>query len=109
MARCMLRWLGRHADQYCGKAVATRRETAYAAAALLATKEQSDLRVAIAATNYLTSQLNEEGRLYSTVDTAACLALLLGLGESGVVATAGMGRVILNEQEMSLADALTYD
>lgn len=95
--------------QYCGKAVATRRETAYAAAALLATKEQSDLRVAIAATNYLTSQLNEEGRLYSTVDTAACLALLLGLRESGVVATAGMGRVMLNGQEMSLADALVYD
>ena len=97
------------AYQYCGKAVATRRETAYAAAALLATKEQSDLRVAIAATNYLTSQLNEEGRLYSTVDTAACLALLLGLRESGVVATAGMGRVMLNGQEMSLADALAYD
>lgn len=95
--------------QYCGEAVATRRETAYAAAALLATKEQSDLRVAIAATNYLTSQLNEEGRLYSTVDTAACLALLLGLRESGVVATAGMGRVMLNGQEMSLADALAYD
>ena len=94
---------------YCGKAVATRRETAYAAAALLATKEQSDLRVAIAATNYLTSQLNEEGRLYSTVDTAACLALLLGLRESGVVSTAGMGRVMLNGQEMSLADALAYD
>ena len=95
--------------RYCGEAVATRRETAYAAAALLATKEQSDLRVAIAATNYLTSQLNEEGRLYSTVDTAACLALLLGLRESGVVATAGMGRVMLNGQEMSLADALAYD
>ena len=67
------------------------KETAYAAAALLATKERSDLRLAIAATNYLTSQFNEEGRLYSTVDTAACLALLLGLRESGVVATAEWG------------------
>ena len=35
--------------------------------------------------------------------------LLLGLRESGVVATAGMGRVMLNGQEMSLADALAYD
>ena len=96
------------AYRWCGKAVATRKETAYAAAALLATKEQSDLRLAIAATNYLTGQFNEEGRLYSTVDTAACLALLLGLRESGVVATAGAGKVVLNGQEMALAEALAY-
>jgi len=94
---------------WCGKAVATRKETAYAAAALLATKQQSDLRLAIAATNYLTGQFNEEGRLYSTVDTAACLALLLGLRESGVVSTAGAGKVVLNGQEMTLAEALAYE
>lgn len=91
-----------------GMAVSTREETAYAAAALLATKEPGDLPQAIAATNYLTSQLNEEGRLYSTVDTAACLALLIGLRESGVVTTAEGGRVQLNGQEMTLADALNY-
>src|SRR6185312_4682542 len=62
--------------QFFGMAVSTRTETAYAAAALLATKEVSDLPKAIAATNYLTGQLNAEGRLYSTVDTAACLALM---------------------------------
>src|SRR5947209_2237316 len=92
-----------------GMAVSTREETAYAAAALLATKDASDLPLAIAATNYLTGQMNEEGRLYSTIDTAACLALMLGLRESGVVTTANAGRVVLNEQEMSLADALKYD
>ncbi len=92
-----------------GMAVSTREETAYAAAALLATKEQGDLPRAIAATNYLTSQLNEEGRLYSTVDTAACLALMIALRDSGVVTTAEAGRVLLNGQEMALADALTYD
>src|SRR5438046_4208966 len=53
--------------------------------------------------------MNEEGRLYSTVDTAACLALMLGLRESGVVATAGAGRVVLNGQEMALAGALAYE
>ena len=92
-----------------GMAVSTREETAYASAALLATKDASDLPLAIAATNYLTSQMNEEGRLYSTVDTAACLALMIGLRESGVVATAGAGRVVLNGQEMALAGALAYD
>src|SRR5712691_5447480 len=92
-----------------GMAVSTREETAYAAAALLATKEPGDLPRAIAATNYLTSQLNEEGRLYSTVDTAACLALMIGLRESGVVTTANAGRVVLNGQEMSLAGALSFD
>jgi len=92
--------------QFFGMAVSTRAETAYAAAALLATKEPADLPKAIAATNYLTAQLNAEGRLYSTVDTAACLALMLGLRKSGVVTTAEGGRVQLNGQEMSLAEAL---
>jgi hypothetical protein len=93
-------------SQFFGMAVSTRTETAYAAAALLATKEASDLPKAIAATNYLTGQLNGEGRLYSTVDTAACLALMLALRESGVVTTAEGGRVRLNGQEMSLAESL---
>src|SRR5712692_9682300 len=91
-----------------GMAVSTREETAYAAAALLATKEQGDLPRAIAATNYLTGQLNEEGRLYSTVDTAACLALMIELRDSGVVIDAEAGRELLNGQEMRLADALAY-
>src|SRR6266568_3141417 len=99
----------RQAHDLYGQAVATRTETAYAAAALLATGERSDLPIAIQATNYLTSQLNEAGRLYSTVDTAACLALLLGLREAGVVTTEGRSRVLLNGQEMSLADALVYE
>jgi hypothetical protein len=90
-----------------GQAVATRAETAYAAAALLATKEPADLARAIAATNYLTSQLNEEGRFYSTIDTAAGLALLLGLREAGIVTGGDTGRVVVNGQEMSLAHALT--
>lgn len=91
-----------------GMAVSTREETAYAAAALLAGGEPGDLPEAIAATNYLTGQLNEEGRLYSTVDTAACLALMIGLRNAGVVTTPQSGRVSLNGQEMSLAEALAY-
>jgi hypothetical protein len=95
--------------QWLGGAVSTREETAYAAAALLAMRDTTDLALAIAATNYLTAQLNEEGRLYSTVDTAACLSLLLELRQSGVIATGGNGRVILNGQEMGLREALSYE
>src|SRR5579872_852522 len=101
-------------DQYAltfyGKNVATRRETAYAAAALLAAKDTADIPTAIAATNYLTAQMNEDGRLYSTIDTAACLALLLALRDTGLLANSGnSGRVLLNGEEMALADALTFD
>ncbi len=71
-----------------GVQVAQRQETAFAAATLLAGRQAADVPKAIAATNYLTSQLNEEGRLYSTVDTAACLSLLLGLREAGIVTSA---------------------
>lgn len=91
-----------------GLAVAQRQETAYAAATLLAARQPADLPLAIAATNYLTGQLNEEGRLYSTVDTAAALALLLALRESGVVATADSGIVAINGQQMQLTEALAY-
>ena len=89
-----------------GMAVSNREETAYAAATLLLGGEHADLPRAIAATNYLTSQLNEEGRLYSTVDSAACLALMLALREAGIVTSGASGRVALNEREMTLADAL---
>ena len=89
-----------------GTAVARRQETAYAAATLLAAGYAADLPKAIAATNYLTGQLNADGRLYSTIDTAASLALLLGLRTSGVVTTADGGLVEVNGQQMKLADAL---
>ena len=91
-----------------GRSVAERQETAYAAAVLLKTGETSDLALALAATNTITSQINAEGRLYSTVDTAACLALMTALREAGVVADDGNGRVAVNGQEMALADALRY-
>ena len=97
------------AHKLYGMEVSTRQETAYAAAALLVAGDPADLPKAIAATNYLTGHLNEEGRLYSTVDTAACLALMIGLRKANVVTTANAGRVHLNGQEMRLADALSYD
>src|SRR3989440_9049434 len=89
-----------------GTALARRQEPAYAAATLLAAGYAADLPKAIAATNYLTSQLNADGRLYSTIDTAASLALLLGLRAAGVVTTADGGLVEVNGQQMKLVDAL---
>ena len=91
-----------------GVQVAQRQETAFAAATLLAGRASADVPKAIAATNYLTGQLDETGRLYSTVDTAACLSLLLGLRDAGIVATADGGRVEVNGQSMTLADALAF-
>ncbi len=91
-----------------GRGVAERQESAYAAAVLLKTGETSDLAHALAATNTITSQINAEGRLYSTVDTAACLALMTALRDAGVIADDGNGRVMVNGQEMTLADALSY-
>ena len=93
---------------WLGSGVATRQETAYAAAVLLKMGETADLSLALAATNTITRQINAEGRLYSTVDTAACLALMTALRDAGVIADDGNGHVAINGQEMSLTDALHY-
>jgi len=90
-----------------GAAVTNREETAYAAAALLAGGEPRDLAQVIKATNYLTGQINESGILYSTVDTAAALVLMIGLRQAGIGATGGDADMLeLNGKEVSLAEAL---
>ena len=91
-----------------GSDVAARAETAYAAASLLLAKEPSDVALALAATNYVTGQTNDTGRLYSTVDTAAGLALMTALRDVGIASGGGEGRVAINAQEMTLTDALTH-
>jgi len=97
-----------NAQNLWGVTVGKRLETAYAATTLLLGGESADLRLAIEATNYLTGQLNEDGRLYSTVDTEACLALLFALREAKVITAPENSRVALNGQEMSLAAALNF-
>lgn len=96
------------AYSWLGSTVMIRQETAYAAAALFAMKEPSDMPRAIAATNYITNQINEAGRLYSTVDTAAGMALMLELRNAGLGTEANNGRMLLNGQAMSLQESLTY-
>lgn len=91
-----------------GMAVSRREETAYAAAALFATGERSDLLKAVAATNYITGQINEEHRLYSTVDSSAALALLLELRNSGILTNTQTTKVRLNGQDYTLKAALDH-
>jgi len=94
------------AHRFYGAMVAQRAETAYAAAVLL---QAGDLNRAIAATNYVTSQFNANGILYSTVDTAAGLALLLSLRKAGIATDATGGRVVLNGEEMTLQQAIQHE
>jgi hypothetical protein len=90
-----------------GAAVGNREETAYAAAALLAGGEPRDLPLVIKATNYLTSQTNESGILYSTVDTGSMLVLMIGLRAAGIGVTGGTAdNLKLNGKQMTLDAAL---
>lgn len=91
-----------------GAAVTNREETAYAAAALLAAGEPHDLTLVIKGTNYLTSQINEAGILYSTVDTAAALVLMIGLRSAGIGGASGNAhQVEMNGSLLSLGEALS--
>jgi hypothetical protein len=90
-----------------GAAVTNREETAYAASALLAEGLPRDLPQVIKATNYLTSQINESGILYSTVDTAAALVLMIGLRQSGIGVTGGDADLLeLNGKQATLGEAI---
>ncbi|HEY7127041.1 MAG TPA: hypothetical protein VH540_24100 [Ktedonobacterales bacterium] len=90
-----------------GAAVTNREETAYASAALLAAGAPSDLPLVIKGTNYLTNQINESGILYSTVDTAAALVLMIGLRRAGIGATgANADQVEVNGKLITLGEAL---
>lgn len=84
-----------------GDRVGERAELAYAAATLLALGElASGVRVA----NVVTRQLDGNGRLYSTIDSVAAIALFGELRRTGVVS--GTGRVKVNGAEMASNDAV---
>ncbi len=72
-----------------GGAVAMRAELAYAAATLLRAGKGAHMKDAIAMTNVVTSAFGDGGRLYSTVDSAAAIALMAELTASGIVTGAG--------------------
>jgi hypothetical protein len=80
--------------------VSERAALCHGAAALLALGDVADgVRVA----NVVTRQLNEQGRLYSTVDSTAAIALFGELQRAGIVG--GAGRVKVNGREMTCVEA----
>jgi hypothetical protein len=85
-------------------AVLERAEAAYASAALLRTGNPSDRTRAWALANSVLQNLGPEGRLYSTVDSVAALALLAELRTVGV-----SGIVEMDGRHLSTADAVKED
>jgi hypothetical protein len=82
-------------------AVANRTDLAYAAAVLLALGDHGrGVRLA----DLVTRQLNDQGALYSTMDSVGAIAMMIQLRASGVVS--GDGRVRVNGQEMDAAEAV---
>ena len=84
-------------------AVADRATFAYVAASLIAI---GDLRRSIPLANHVTRQFNEQGALYSTVDSVAAIALMIQLRRSGAVT--GKGRVRINSLEMTTLEASLF-
>lgn len=71
-------------DRFLDSKVGRRAEAAYAAAVLAETGQARDLAVALPLANEVVGAINEEGRLYSTYDSAAAMALMAALERAGV-------------------------
>jgi hypothetical protein len=81
-------------------AVAARTKLAYAAACLIA---MGDLERGLKLANQVMRQFNEQGRLYSTMDSVAAIVLMIQLRMSGIVISEA--RVRVNGQEMTASEA----
>ena len=80
--------------------VDSRATLAYAAASFIA---MSQLEKGVRLANQVTRQFNEQGRLYSTLDSVAAIVLMIQLRSSGLVS--GEGRLRGNGKEMTALDA----
>ncbi|MCP4043339.1 MAG: hypothetical protein GY731_15515 [Gammaproteobacteria bacterium] len=80
--------------------VADRALLAYTAATLLTLGEW---KTGIEIANQVTRQFNEQGRMYSTVDSVAAIVLIIQLMTSRIIT--GAGRVRVNGREMSSTEA----
>jgi len=80
--------------------VANRKKLAYAAASLIAL---NDLKSGIKLANQVTRQFNEPGRLYSTEDSVAAIALMVQLRKSGLIT--GSANLRVNGQKMMTTEA----
>ncbi len=87
--------------------VAQRAEAAFGAAALLRGGQRTDLPVALELANRVVTELGEGGRLYSTVDSVAAIALMTELVRAGVGGS-GDGELELDGEPMTTAQALAH-
>jgi hypothetical protein len=76
-----------------GGAVGMRAESAYAAAALLRAGGASSLGLALSLANTVIGSLGENGRLYSTVDSVAAIALMVELRAANIVGGVGVAEI----------------
>lgn len=87
-------------------AVTMRAETAYAAAVLLSGGTAQERTLAVLLTNLVTAQIGPEGRLYSTVDSVAAIALMSELTRAGILGEGG--GVEIDGRAATLAEALKW-
>ena len=94
-------------NPWFGFNVFRRAESAYAAAVLLNSRNSAHLKTALALANEVIGQLNEEGRLYSTYDSVAAIALMKELEKCGIARGDSQGaKFEINGEIRSHAEAL---
>ncbi len=89
-----------------GFAVNLRMQAAYAAATLI--RERGPMvNEAIKLANFVVKAINDEGRLYSTTDSAAAIALFSELAVAGMISNSGTGtKVEVNGTTIDLSEAI---
>jgi hypothetical protein len=88
-------------------AVAWRVDAAYAAAGLFRAGGDAAMPAALALANRVVSELGSEGRLYSTVDSVAAIALMMELQAAGIV---GRGsRAVVDGRTIPIVQAQAID
>jgi hypothetical protein len=97
---------GQAASSRAGGAVHMRAESAYAAAALFRAGGPSARALALSLANAVIGSLGENGRLYSTVDSVAAIALMVELRAAQIVGGAGIAAI--DGARLSTREAVDY-
>ncbi len=98
--------VGQAPSHRAGGAVHMRAESAYAAAALFRAGGPSARALALSLANAVIGSLGENGRLYSTVDSVAAIALMVELRAAQIVGGAGVASV--DGARLSAREAVEY-
>ncbi len=93
-------------NPYWGYRVNSRMEAAYAAALLIRQRNAADLNTALALANYVIGSFNAEGRLYSTLDSVAAVALFSEMIAARLAG--GGGKAEINGVMHSLESAVKH-